>query len=365
MTKQGGARPDLPIPSDYATFDRKWGIYYITAHGSLRSNFFVIPENTYILNIAVAGKGCHIFKWEIENLIYQRSEGARGLPIKQTIYNLFKDRKFYKDFHLYNPAIPLETQPTSLAFYEPGDFLLDSTISFYNHVWPIFLQGVYEIPIPIAIKDRVFAPNKRFYPEDENASTVNAGTIFKVPKAGDVPGEIEQQIFNIPENLWREKIFTPAGTKTKFQLKDIVREIRAIDTAKGIDRIRLIIVNTCRIPGDPSVTPSMLRSASETARRVPNPKAVEPEGPLSPSYKLERMEFQRLNLDTLIQIMNQLFEKYKNVSTEEEKAILAHPIEIGTRIFHRKEFSRDELLEFLETANTLIPLNSQITRLLI
>lgn len=307
-----------------------------------------------------------MFKWDIENLIYNRREGARGLPMKQTIYNLFNDGKFYKDFHLYNPAIPLVNQPRSLAFYEPGDFLLDSNISFYNHVWPIFLQGVYEIPIPIAIKDRVFVPNKRFYPEDENASSVNAETIFKVAKAGDIPGETEQQIFNIPENLWREKIFTPAGTKTKFQLKDIVREIRAIDIAKGTDRIRLIIVNTCRIPADPSVTPSMLRSASETARRVPNPNAPEPFGPWSLDYRQDVMAFQRLNLNTLKSILTELYTKYFNVATStESKEVIQNLMYVGKSMIRREEFSRDELLEFLDGANTLIPLNSQIKRLLI
>ncbi len=356
----------MPIPDDYATFNKSWGLYYITAHGSLLPNFFIVPENTYILNIAVAGQVCDVFKWEIENLIYHRREGARGLPMKQTIYNLFKNKKFYTDFRLYNPGIPLASQDKSLAFYEPGDFLLDSNITFYNHAWPIFLQGVYEIPIPIIIKDRVFAPNKRFYPEDENASTVNAATHFEAAKAGDRPGDKEQELFNIDENLWRDKIFTPTGIKKTFRLKDIVQDITTMDNTRGVDRIRLIIVNACRVPADISVSPMMLRTASETARRVQNPNAPKPEGPLSPEYKLERTEFQRLNLNTLRSIIEELYKKYKNVSTSDtDRKMIINLIEKAKLIMKAKEFTRDELLEFLERAGGLIPLNSHIGRIVL
>lgn len=365
LIKRGGSRPDLPIPSTFEEFNKNWGLYYITSHGQSLDSFFIVPENTYILNIAVAGQVCSSFKWDIENKIYERRRGAPGLPMKEVLYNSFVNGNFYNEFKLYKPNHPLANQPESLAFYEPGDFMIDSKITFYNHAWPIFLQGVYEIPIPYEIKDKVFAPNKRFYPEGENASTVNADSLLIMPKNHDVPGEKEHALFNIPENLYKTKMYTPAGVQKVFGLKQIVDSIVSIDTQKGQNRIRFIIVNACRVPAEPNVTPRMLRTLSESARFVPNPHANEPVGPFSLEYKAKQMAFQQLNVKTLQTLMRKLYEKQQKSNTpEEEKSIIQMLLSISATLIKKANFTRETLLELLEEIHKIIPLDAQLVRVL-
>ena len=201
--KRGGATNKISeLPDTFADFN--WDMYYLMAHGGLTGGIFRVPERTYILNLSAAGKGCNKMAYDIEKLIFEHppaaaaaaaagAAGAAGTveppkPVREVIFDKLKDGTFLKEDELedmaefvYNPKRsggPSGLGDRSIAFYEPGDLLVDNRLTFFNTELPYTLMGLYEIPVPFEEKRRIFLKNREY-------GVIQPGTQLKDMKANN------------------------------------------------------------------------------------------------------------------------------------------------------------------------------------
>lgn len=246
---RGGAIPKLPILPGQTSED--WNFYYCSGHGSLSENVYKVPERTYILHIAVSGKGCQKVAWFFDNWIYDYETPIVGIrSIKQKLFNSLRDGSFLRAGsinmreYLGNLTISNANNLSNLSlnFYEPDDIVSDLNLQFYNHNLPIFLQGVYEIPIPYTVKQAQFDINRRTgaYKSTANINTLvstNLGT--SITTTPDYPKY--HRIYNIPQNLLQSEMFT--NNKIYLTLSNAISMLPAV--AEG--HFRLLIVDACRV----------------------------------------------------------------------------------------------------------------------
>ena len=396
LTKRGGARATLPVPNSFEDFSRTWDILYVSAHGGLSGNMMVVPENTYILNLATAGKICNKVVWDIENWIYDYSPTARPVKtILQKMYDALKGNSFLSDY-MYTPGnvntnvleqypdppalaaaeVPLTRQQKSLAYYEPGDIMFDTTLSFVNHNYPVFLMGAYEVPISHELKRSLFRINKHLYRGEDynnagNVNTMNSEDVLRylslVPpeEFERHPPAAEHQIFNRDDNLLKNQMFpmrdpVPVNQPLSEVIPFINTSLQEKAVAAGgaeakVKPFKLIIIKACRVALNPNVATRMRRYS--IAARTRNTKRVTVDGVAIPRAKL--------NLAYLARLKAALQRYYSSpVTTDPKRLIIQKVIADITRIESGSPFSVELIEDILQTVKTMGGLQTEIGSLL-
>jgi hypothetical protein len=248
LTRRGGAKNTLPLNGTLEEELPNWDTFFVQAHGNLVNRLMIVPPNTYILNLATAGKSCNKIKWKIDNWIYEAGDASsvatgRRSTIKERLFRAIKEKTFFRgaeagESKIYTPgttSLNVEEQYTaggtggfsevSLAFYEPGDIMFNTGLSFHNDYLPIVLLGAYNIPIPRRLRQQIFDINKIVYKPSANVNLLNAENIVGLPLANAraVARPEHDTMFNIPENILRTEMF-PAGRAMKqdFLLSEVI-----------------------------------------------------------------------------------------------------------------------------------------------
>lgn len=274
--RRGGARNTLPLNEGLAAALPTWDTFYISGHGNLENSMMIVPPNTYILNLATAGRPCMKIRWKINNWIYDYDDVIRGdRPVKEKLYKAIRDKTFFRDIaggveSIYRPgttalneaeqyeAAASASQKT-LAFYEPGDIMFDTRISFHNDLLPIMLLGAYRVPINPELRDAIFDVNKVVYKPGVNAYNVNISDVAPLPanNARGVATAAHDTMFNIPDNLIRDSMF-PAG-RPQRQLFHLSEVINTVNAANANGNKHLFMVTACRSGPDETQSRRMRR----------------------------------------------------------------------------------------------------------
>lgn len=226
--QKAGARNEIAskFPSaEYADFN--WGLYYISSHGLLSQDVFIVPENTYILNLSTTGKGCSVMHWDIERLFYSKSDSADDMDAKrQEIFNklksgLTKNMIEGKSEYIHTKGdISLDVEELygkkgarSLAFYEPGDIIFDCHFFFRNTGFPMFLMGTYALPMKRTIWENVVKANRPVAPGVHPNAFNLSNLKIKDIEASNKKQLLEKgdKLFNLPENLVKDVMFDANG----------------------------------------------------------------------------------------------------------------------------------------------------------
>jgi hypothetical protein len=228
---KGGGVAKLPLNPTTTTRDAlkaEWDFKYVSGHGVSNTKIFVVPENTYIYFSTKAGEGAVIEELpEIHNFIYNLLGSDKLDTWWDNILKQLQRGTLFKDI-VYDPEQvpgPVNEASVKRAFYAPGDIIQDLTLSFKNYnVRPIFPIGLYQIPIPGSLKDRL--------------------DTFNADKSEVVDAETDKRFFNIDINLLKRKLFDEKKlTSTLFE---------TINTLGPLGRKkRLLVVDTCRSPSTP------------------------------------------------------------------------------------------------------------------
>lgn len=271
-----------------------WDFFYVSSHGSLENRLMIVPPNTYILNLATAGKSCPKIRWRIDNWIYDYEEPKpafnRRVPILHKLHEAIIGKTFLRgvgpeETHVYTPgttAQNIEEQYTSaegaegfhertLAFYQPGDILFDTKLSFHNNYLPILLLGAYRIPIPYKLRKALFNINKVMYSPEAIINSLQNTDLIGLPQGSQLglATPAHNTMFNIPENLIQAEMFPAVGVpKTDFYLSDVIKFINTTQTEKPE---HVFIVDACRSAATEPLSKRMRRfsiSARENRERV-------------------------------------------------------------------------------------------------
>ncbi len=280
-----------------------------------------VPDNTYVLNLATAGKGCKKLDKFLNDLVYEKEEtreattGAAAVannplaaagagtaaaaadPTSQLerLYTAIRDRTFLRDAaailahreHIGEAgttARNLEEQyvntsrmsvvdllvhhltkspaMASLSFYEPGDVMHDTRLHTMNDLLPLILLGVYRIPVPFAMKKAVFDANK---PALVPTATINTVDRYNINNTKPTMPATEEhhQIFNREENLIQRQMFPEAGPPVPHLFLSEIIDFtnRTVNDGKN----HFFMVDACRSAED-SETSRMARRFSIAAR---------------------------------------------------------------------------------------------------
>lgn len=280
MTKRGGAKNTLPLNRNLVTELPNWDTFFVQAHGNLENRLMIVPPNTYILNLATAGKSCSKIKWKIDNLIYEAPDtlatGRRSV-VKERLYAGIKAKTILRD--MTNAGLPVESiyrpgdtasnvaeqytdaeaggfAEKTLAFYEPGDIMFDTKLTFHNNLFPIVVLGAYEVPLPHALRRTVFDINRDFYKANANVRALNADDLLKdFPRRAAAPEH--DTMFNIPENILRTLMFPDGGEmRQEFYLSEV---LTAINDLYPNGHNHFFMVSACRSAGNKDESRRMRR----------------------------------------------------------------------------------------------------------
>ena len=304
LIKRGGARDRLPLPPTFEEFQAAWDFFYVSSHGLFEERLMFVPDNTYVLNLATAGKSCMKLDKHLDDMIYEKTRppGAAAVnlnplaaagageavvaePISQLerLYISIRDRTFLRDpaaiaarrehigesgttarnreeLYVNTPAPPPAT--ASLAFYEPGDIMHDTSLHIKNNYLPLLLLGVYRIPVPFDIQKAVFDASKPVLLPTARVNTINRGNVNRNQPLTPATDE-QHQIFNREENLIRRQMFPDAGPPVpRLYLSEIIDFTnRTVNDGKN----HFFLVKACRSADDPETT-KMARRYSIAAR---------------------------------------------------------------------------------------------------
>lgn len=277
--RRGGARNTLPLNEGLEEALPTWDTFYVSGHGNLQNRLMIVPPNTYILNLATAGRPCMKIRWKIDNWVYDYDDDGGAMStrksIKEKLYKAIRDKTFFRDISagvesIYRPgttalneaeqyeAAASASQKT-LAFYEPGDIMFDTKISFHNNYLPIMLLGAYRVPINPELRHAIFDINKVVYSPDVNVHTVNTSNVrpFPLTNARMIATAEHDRMFDIPDNLIRESMFPPgAAQKQVIQLSEVINTVNA---ANANGNKHLFMVTACRSGPDETQSRRMRR----------------------------------------------------------------------------------------------------------
>lgn len=326
---RGGATHRLPhVPATFEEFD--WDLKFVMGHGELSGDVFRVPGNTYILNLATAGRACSKSAFSLENIIYELKPPRSG---RKLIYEQLRDGRFLSGVGLiseglYKPGRNTGTEAvyrtsdvvhpedasgpeTSIAIYEPDDIMADTTITFDNSNLPYVLMGAYTLPIPRALKLSTFSLNKLRGAVDEgyNADTYDEDAFLAAkPVSVTQKNEDNRAILVNPYNLLlptmqgRDPTLESEASKT-FQLSEIIPLLGPVPAGRN----RLILVRACRVPNIMMDDANGLRARrlSISARR--GPLLAAPAAAAAVIAAVEEAPLRnRLNFETLSLIRNAL-----------------------------------------------------------
>ena len=226
VTHKGGSRTEIASLFPEGGFDAlDWNFYLVSGHGNLSENMFEIPANTYILNLSTTGRSCMGFNWDLEGIMFAKGETAEDLKsMKEEIYDrikkglLTKSSSAFREFIYTEKGIqrdieelyetPTDGGDTTLAYYEPGDYMFDTEIYFRNHSFPILFMGVYELPMKKSLKEKWIDANELIWTDGKRpSSNLVLGEDFSgrliIPE-GETENTLLDKydtVFNVPENL--------------------------------------------------------------------------------------------------------------------------------------------------------------------
>jgi hypothetical protein len=277
LTKRGGARDTLPLPATFAEFQAAWDFFYVTSHGLFEDRLMIVPPNTYVMNMATAGRSCMKFDKYIDDLIYEKPAAASGAAAAATsalenFYTAIRARTFLRSLerggilteHMFTPGTTARNEEElyenttsalaapraaemSLAIYEPGDIMFDTQLHTMNDRLPLILLGVYDIPVPFKMRQAVFDVNKVVITPGKTVFNVDQYNIDpSIPKTSAAwnPTEEHHQIFNVDENLIKGKMFPDVGAPVPYMYLSEVIEFT--NTAKNDGKQHFFMINACR-----------------------------------------------------------------------------------------------------------------------
>jgi hypothetical protein len=295
LTKRGGARDTLPLPATFAEFQAAWDFFYVTSHGLFEDRLMIVPPNTYVLNMATAGRSCMKLDRYIDDLIYEKpssGSGASATSALESLYTEIRDRSFLRSLgrggklteHMFMPgttarneeeqytnrtdpkATPINAAEMSLAIYEPGDIMFDTQLHTMNDRLPLIVLGVYKIPVPFSMRQAVFDINKPVILPGKTIFNVDQYDVnMSIPKTANVWKATEEhhQLFNVAENLIKGKMFPEAGAPVPYMYLSEV--IDFTNTASNDGKQHFFMVNACR-SAETEETSRLARRLSIAAR---------------------------------------------------------------------------------------------------
>jgi hypothetical protein len=359
----------------------EWSFFTVSSHGSLSGGMMVVPPNTYILNIATAGLPCFKVSWAIENWIYEHSPliHAPSKTIFQKLYESIKAKRFLREIsqgisHIYEPGDTslnaleqynenmARKEQQTIAFYEPGDLMFDTTLNMNNHNWPMFLMGAYEIPVPYSIKRTIFEKNAFLYDSDETADTIGYEELIEaamnpIREARAAPNQDDHKIFDVDANILRPDMFPTGGSASgeespavhNFVLSDVITKV---NTRKTDGKKHLFIVRACRV-APTKVKRNLMRRFSIASRERPRVKIEEGSALLRT----------KLNLTFLEKVKTALERKKPSVGLF-QKASIDDAIEQIDSIKDGKPFTMDTVKDILERANSFVKFQDEFKALM-
>ncbi len=341
--KKGGATNKLPIPEKYEDFD--WGLYFMSSHGNLLEEFFIVPENTYVLHLATAGSPCSKFKSDIEDLIYDDKSGRKTLwkSLKEGTFLKTSKNTIAKEFIYNNSKIEDEN---TISFYEPGDLIFNIDLNLINYDWPIFLMGLYELPVSHTLRDNLFEINKPYLKNGSNKHILNSSCILtpqqlnfkKYPHIKQTPNINEAHIFNRNDNLLKNEMFI--DNITNITLYNLLNNLNAIN-----NNIKLIIIKACRYT---KITSKIIMNKQ---RRY----SLSTRSNITP----QNMYMPKLNKNIMVYLFISFNIIYSNTNDQEIKEYLFHI----NNLLNNNLISIDNLNKILEKANSIPYISSLLTKL--
>ena len=275
FSMKGGAVNKIPgIPAVFEDFVANWKLNYIGGHGRFNGDVFKVPENTYILNFATAGRSCLKSAYDVEDRVFEKppasalSASTFKKSILTTIHKELLSGDFLKEItdlesepieFIYNPEPNDITKPNSrlkalyhpsgiyrhddvegrsISFYEPGDIMSDIDIKMYEDHGPHFLMGLYDVPIQYDIRQKIFNTNKRsgFIDRDLSIEEFRGGFIMGVGIPSTLDQDNNDLILNA-KNLFKHNLTTPAIAPTAAGGAGAAPPSAAVGGAGGTDII--------------------------------------------------------------------------------------------------------------------------------
>jgi len=203
-----------------AALSASWDFRYVMGHGQNNGRVFVVPENTYVLFIALPGESTFIEPdGTIDNFVYNYS-ASKATWFTNMATSEASGSGILRNI-VYNASKPAHADNMSgRAFYEPGDIIQDINIMFRNEGRNLLPTGVFSCPLPSDLKTRI---------DEFNADSSRP---FE-------PERTDKEFFDIPENLFGNRIFR-AGRVSDT----LYNVIKTLPLGRGYKQ--LLIVGSCR-----------------------------------------------------------------------------------------------------------------------
>lgn len=155
--------------------------------------------------------------------------------------------------------------------------MFDTSLHFMNNLKPLFLMGVYRIPVPFSIRERVFEANRPVLEPSKDIFTVDQYNIRNIPQDNPIwnATEEEHQIFNTRENLLQPMMFPEVGgVRPSMYLSEVIESINA---RSDPEKQKFYMVKACRSTEDEGMSKRARRLsiAARSGRIRPNIPAEE------------------------------------------------------------------------------------------
>ena len=170
--KKGGATKKLPGVTQEMTleeFEKKWDVFYISAHGGILDNTIKLLDNTYILNTAPTTELCHMHPDLKKFGILYENNNKDVISYKQNFMEAIKKPRLivpflYKRSQISDYTPGANNIPLVTSIYEPKDELYDMTFVFNSHVVKneneatkgishFVVPGIFKLPISKTVKN--------------------------------------------------------------------------------------------------------------------------------------------------------------------------------------------------------------------
>jgi hypothetical protein len=276
--RRGGAinkLRNIPAGMTLNEFEDKYDVYYISAHGGLLGEKFVVPEMTYLMHSVPSTYTCRL-AGDDENLdrFYRpRANENEGYNDENFMAFIQNPRTLFGTIYRSNNELlrdlfvsPNNTRYQNLKYqseitsiYEPGDEVRDVILQFYSYYVEATAEGgtshfiapgIFKIPMSSQTKrtrDALLADIRRLGPRAPR------NVVGKTLKAAD------REFTNLPGNILGQIV--NRTKRNTFRLSELLdfRELEAGTSSTGEPKKRLFIIHACK---------SMSGSANNDRRRV-------------------------------------------------------------------------------------------------
>ena len=276
--RRGGAINKLRnIPAGMALneFEDKYDVFYISAHGGLLRESFVVPEMTYLMHSVPSTFTCRLAGDDEKLDRFYRPGENEGYNDENFMAFIQNPRILFGTIYRSNNALLRDLvvnqnkkyQSEITSIYEPGDEVRDVTLQFYSYyveptaeggVSHFIAPGIFKIPMLSHTKhtrDALFADIRRLGP------TAPRSVVEKKLRAAD------KEFTSLPGNILGQ-IVNRTHTNT-FKLSDLLnfRELEAGMSSTGERKKRLFIIHACKSMTG-STNNDRRRARSESVNRI-------------------------------------------------------------------------------------------------